>query len=62
TKENIDTGLDGKKIVPDQKYILLPLVTSDLLFSKSSNDSPDARFKPSEIDSEHWYVFNYTYL
>ncbi|GJU70006.1 hypothetical protein Tco_1256265 [Tanacetum coccineum] len=29
TKENIDACLDGKKIVPDQKYILLPLVTSD---------------------------------
>ncbi|GKE31623.1 putative ribonuclease H-like domain-containing protein, partial [Tanacetum coccineum] len=50
-------GLDGKKIVHDQKYILLPLVTSDLLLSKSSKDSPDAGFKPSgeeeKIDSEH---------
>ncbi|GJT42194.1 putative ribonuclease H-like domain-containing protein [Tanacetum coccineum] len=57
TKENINAGLDGKKIVPDQKYILLPLVTSDPLLSKSSKDSPDAGFKPSgeeeKIDSEH---------
>ncbi|GJX98587.1 putative ribonuclease H-like domain-containing protein, partial [Tanacetum coccineum] len=47
TKENIDAGQDGKKLVPDQKYILLPLLTSDPLLSKSLNDSPDARFKPS---------------
>ncbi|GJS74699.1 putative ribonuclease H-like domain-containing protein [Tanacetum coccineum] len=57
TKENIDASLDEKKIVPDQKYILQPLVTSDLLLSKSSKDSPDAGFKPSgeeeKIDSEH---------
>ncbi|GJS27182.1 putative ribonuclease H-like domain-containing protein [Tanacetum coccineum] len=57
TKENIDAGQDGKKIVPDQKYILLPLLTSDPSLSKSSKDSPNARFKPSgeeeKIDSEH---------
>ncbi|GJR64661.1 putative ribonuclease H-like domain-containing protein [Tanacetum coccineum] len=57
TKENIDAGQDGKKIVPDQKYILLPLLTSDPSLSKSSKDSPDAGFKPSgeeeKIDSEH---------
>ncbi|GKA35495.1 putative ribonuclease H-like domain-containing protein [Tanacetum coccineum] len=57
TKENIDAGQDGKKIVPDQKYILLPLLTSDPLLSKSLKDSPDAGFKPSgeeeKIDSEH---------
>ncbi|GKA97970.1 putative ribonuclease H-like domain-containing protein [Tanacetum coccineum] len=57
TKENIDAGQDGKNIVPDQKYILLPLLTSDPLLSKSSKDSPDAGFKPSreeeKIDSEH---------
>ncbi|GKF01571.1 retrovirus-related pol polyprotein from transposon TNT 1-94, partial [Tanacetum coccineum] len=29
TKENNDAGQDGKKIVLDQKYILLPLLTSD---------------------------------
>ncbi|GJY88744.1 retrovirus-related pol polyprotein from transposon TNT 1-94 [Tanacetum coccineum] len=57
TKENIDEGLDRKKIVPDQKYKLLPLLTFDPSLSKSSKDSPDARFKPSgedeKIDFEH---------
>ncbi|GJZ17240.1 putative ribonuclease H-like domain-containing protein, partial [Tanacetum coccineum] len=57
TKENIDAGQDGKNIVPDQKYILLPLLTSDPLLSKSSKDSPDDGFKPlgeeEKIDSEH---------
>ncbi|GKE19511.1 putative ribonuclease H-like domain-containing protein [Tanacetum coccineum] len=57
TKENIDAGQDGKKLVPDQKYILLPLLTSDPLLSKSLKDSPDAGFKPSgeeeKIESEH---------
>ncbi|GJX88568.1 putative ribonuclease H-like domain-containing protein, partial [Tanacetum coccineum] len=57
TKENINAGQDGKKIVPDQKYILLPLLTSDPSLSKSSKDSLDAGFKPSgeeeKIDSEH---------
>ncbi|GJU13746.1 ribonuclease H-like domain-containing protein [Tanacetum coccineum] len=57
TKENIDAGLDGKKIVPDQKYILLPLLTSDLSLFKSSKDSLDAGFKPSgeeeKIDFKH---------
>ncbi|GKE88884.1 putative ribonuclease H-like domain-containing protein, partial [Tanacetum coccineum] len=42
---------------PDQNYILLPLVTSDPLLSKSLKDSPDAGFKPSgeeeKIDFEH---------
>ncbi|GKC68535.1 putative ribonuclease H-like domain-containing protein [Tanacetum coccineum] len=47
TKENIDAGQDRKKIVPDQKYILLPLLTYDPSLSKSSKDSPDAGFKPS---------------
>ncbi|GKC67489.1 putative ribonuclease H-like domain-containing protein, partial [Tanacetum coccineum] len=37
----------GKKIVPDQEYILLPLLTSDLSLSKGPKDSPDARFKPT---------------
>ncbi|GJY98315.1 putative ribonuclease H-like domain-containing protein [Tanacetum coccineum] len=36
TKENINAGLDGKKIVPDQKYILLPLLTSNPSLSKNS--------------------------
>ncbi|GJV04252.1 putative ribonuclease H-like domain-containing protein [Tanacetum coccineum] len=56
-KENIDACQARKKIVPDQEYILLPLLTSDPSLSKSSKDSPDARFKPSgeeeKIDSEH---------
>ncbi|GJS56921.1 ribonuclease H-like domain-containing protein [Tanacetum coccineum] len=46
-----------KKIVPDQEYILLPLLTSDPSLSKSSKDSLDAGFKPSgeeeKIDYEH---------
>ncbi|GJW65398.1 ribonuclease H-like domain-containing protein [Tanacetum coccineum] len=56
-KENIDASQDGKKIVPDQEYTLLPLLTSDPSLSKSLKDSPDARRKPSEeeekMDSEH---------
>ncbi|GJU30388.1 ribonuclease H-like domain-containing protein [Tanacetum coccineum] len=57
TKENINAGQDGKKIVPDQEYILLPLLTSDPSLSKSLKDSPDVGFKPSgkeeKMDSEH---------
>ncbi|GJV07360.1 hypothetical protein Tco_1345016 [Tanacetum coccineum] len=57
TKENIDVGQDGKKIVPDQEYILLPLLTSDLSLFKSLKDSPDDGFKPSgeeeKMESEH---------
>ncbi|GJS47468.1 putative reverse transcriptase, RNA-dependent DNA polymerase [Tanacetum coccineum] len=57
TKENIDAGQDGKKMVHDQKYILLPLLTSDPSLSKSSKDSLDVGFKPSgeeeKIDFEH---------
>ncbi|GJW62993.1 putative reverse transcriptase, RNA-dependent DNA polymerase [Tanacetum coccineum] len=47
TKENIDACQDGKKIVPDQEYILLPLLTFDPSLSKSSKDSLDVGFKPS---------------
>ncbi|GJY48955.1 putative ribonuclease H-like domain-containing protein [Tanacetum coccineum] len=47
TKENIDACQAGKKIVPDQEYILLPLLTSDPSHSKSLKDSPNAGFKPS---------------
>ncbi|GKD23905.1 putative ribonuclease H-like domain-containing protein, partial [Tanacetum coccineum] len=57
TKENINAGQARKKIVPDQKYILLPFLTSDPSLSKSSKDSPDAGFKPlgdeEKIDYEH---------
>ncbi|GJW97263.1 reverse transcriptase domain-containing protein [Tanacetum coccineum] len=40
-KENIDAGQARKTIVPDQEYILLPLLTSDPSLSKSLKDSPD---------------------
>ncbi|GKD28647.1 putative ribonuclease H-like domain-containing protein [Tanacetum coccineum] len=57
TKENIDAGQAGNNIVPDQEYILLPLLTSVPSLSKSLKDSSDAGFKPSreeeKIDSEH---------
>ncbi|GJU42431.1 putative ribonuclease H-like domain-containing protein [Tanacetum coccineum] len=57
TKENIDVGQDGKKIVLDQEYILLSLLTSDPSLFKSLKDSPDAGFKLSreeeKIDFEH---------
>ncbi|GJY47578.1 putative ribonuclease H-like domain-containing protein [Tanacetum coccineum] len=57
TKEKIDLGKAGKKIVPDQEYIQLPLLTSDPSLSKSSKDSLNSRFKPSgeedKIDVEH---------
>ncbi|GKA11386.1 putative ribonuclease H-like domain-containing protein, partial [Tanacetum coccineum] len=57
TKENIDAGQAGKKIVPNQEYILLPLLTSDPSLSKCLKDSPDAGFKPSgeeeKMDVEH---------
>ncbi|GJS74564.1 retrovirus-related pol polyprotein from transposon TNT 1-94 [Tanacetum coccineum] len=57
TKENIDASQDGKKIVPDQKYILLPLLTSNPLLSKSLKDSLNDGFKPlgegEKINSEH---------
>ncbi|GJZ95167.1 retrovirus-related pol polyprotein from transposon TNT 1-94 [Tanacetum coccineum] len=50
-------GQAGKKIVPDQEYILLPLLTSDPSLSKSLKDSPDAGFKPlgeeEKMDAEH---------
>ncbi|GJR50839.1 putative ribonuclease H-like domain-containing protein [Tanacetum coccineum] len=55
TKENIDAGQDGKKIVPDQKYILLPLLISDPLLSKSLKDSPNAGFKPSGVEENMDY-------
>ncbi|GJZ74292.1 putative ribonuclease H-like domain-containing protein [Tanacetum coccineum] len=57
TKENIDAGQAGKKIVPDQEYILLPLLTSVPSLSKSSKNSSDAGLKPlgeeEKMDSEH---------
>ncbi|GJR66959.1 putative ribonuclease H-like domain-containing protein [Tanacetum coccineum] len=57
TKENIDACQVRKKIVPDQKYIVLPLLTSNPSLSKRSKDSPDAGFKPSgeedKMESKH---------
>nr|GEW20647.1 putative ribonuclease H-like domain-containing protein [Tanacetum cinerariifolium] len=47
TKENINAGQAGKKTLPDQEYILLPLWTKDSLFSSTSKQSPDDGFKPS---------------
>ncbi|GKG35330.1 hypothetical protein Tco_0440484, partial [Tanacetum coccineum] len=47
TKENIDAGKASVKKVPAKDYILLPLLTQDLLFSSSSKNSLDAGFKPS---------------
>ncbi|GJV75065.1 hypothetical protein Tco_1506649 [Tanacetum coccineum] len=47
TNENIDAGQHGKKIVPDQEYILLPLLTTDPSLFKSTKDSPNAGFNPS---------------
>ncbi|GKD05774.1 putative ribonuclease H-like domain-containing protein [Tanacetum coccineum] len=41
TKENIDACQAGKKIVPDQEYIMLPLLTSIPSLFKSSKDSSD---------------------
>ncbi|GKF19878.1 hypothetical protein Tco_0068516, partial [Tanacetum coccineum] len=55
--ENIDAGQAGKKTVPNQEYILLPLLTSDPSLFKSSKDSPNARLKPSgekeKMDAKH---------
>ncbi|GKE16023.1 putative ribonuclease H-like domain-containing protein, partial [Tanacetum coccineum] len=52
TKENIDAGQAGKKIVSSQEYILLPLLTSDQSLSKGSKDSPDDGFKPSREEEK----------
>ncbi|GJX40004.1 putative ribonuclease H-like domain-containing protein, partial [Tanacetum coccineum] len=52
TKENIDACQAGKKIVPDQEYIMLPLLTSVPSLSKSSEDSSNDGFKPSYEDEK----------
>ncbi|GJV13856.1 hypothetical protein Tco_1355397 [Tanacetum coccineum] len=41
TKENIGAGQVGKKTVPDQEYILLPLWTSDPSLSKGPKNTED---------------------
>ncbi|GJR59515.1 ribonuclease H-like domain-containing protein [Tanacetum coccineum] len=56
TEENIDASQDGKKLVPDQKYILLPLLTSDPLLSKSFKDSPDVGFKNHQGRRKRWIM------
>ncbi|GKB61233.1 putative ribonuclease H-like domain-containing protein, partial [Tanacetum coccineum] len=52
TKENFDAGKAGKKIVPNQEFILLPLWTKDSQFSSSLKESPDAGFKPSREEEK----------
>ncbi|GKD23790.1 putative ribonuclease H-like domain-containing protein [Tanacetum coccineum] len=46
TKACDDAGKARMEIVPGKDYILLPLWTQDPPFFSSSNDSPDAGFKP----------------
>ncbi|GKG12769.1 hypothetical protein Tco_0347006, partial [Tanacetum coccineum] len=41
TKENIGAGQAGKKTVPDQEYILLPLRTSNPSLSKGPKNTED---------------------
>nr|GEZ53436.1 hypothetical protein [Tanacetum cinerariifolium]GEZ53448.1 hypothetical protein [Tanacetum cinerariifolium]GEZ58588.1 hypothetical protein [Tanacetum cinerariifolium] len=41
TKENINAGQAGKKTVPDQEYILIPLWTSDPLLSQGLKNTKD---------------------
>ncbi|GKB63092.1 putative ribonuclease H-like domain-containing protein, partial [Tanacetum coccineum] len=47
TKACADAGKARVETMLGKDYILLPLWTQDSPFSSSSNDSPDARFKPS---------------
>ncbi|GKB17729.1 putative ribonuclease H-like domain-containing protein, partial [Tanacetum coccineum] len=47
TKACDDAGKARIETVPSKDYILLPVWPTDLLFSQSSKDSPDAGFKPS---------------
>ncbi|GJY88463.1 putative reverse transcriptase domain-containing protein [Tanacetum coccineum] len=46
TKACDNAGKAKVETVPGKDYILLPLLTQDLLFSSSSKDSPNAEFKP----------------
>ncbi|GJR86932.1 putative ribonuclease H-like domain-containing protein, partial [Tanacetum coccineum] len=46
TKACDDAGKARMETVPGKDYILLPFLIQDPSFSSSSNDSPDARFKP----------------
>nr|GEV70372.1 putative ribonuclease H-like domain-containing protein [Tanacetum cinerariifolium] len=50
TKKNIDAGQAGKKTVPEQEYILLPLWTPDPLLSQGpKNTEDDAGKKVTEV-------------
>ncbi|GJV22049.1 ribonuclease H-like domain-containing protein [Tanacetum coccineum] len=52
TKACDDAGKARMETVHGKDYILLPLWTTDLLFSQISKNSPDAGFKPSEDDEK----------
>nr|GEX74115.1 ribonuclease H-like domain-containing protein [Tanacetum cinerariifolium] len=52
TKENIDASQAGKKAVPAQEYILLPLLTSDPSLSQGLKNSQDTVLKPSNDDNK----------
>ncbi|GJS73822.1 putative ribonuclease H-like domain-containing protein [Tanacetum coccineum] len=53
TKESIYASQAGKKIVPDQEYILLPLWTSNPLLSKGPKNTKDYASKKVTKDSEN---------
>ncbi|GKE96826.1 hypothetical protein Tco_1581681, partial [Tanacetum coccineum] len=57
TKACENAGKARVETIPRKDYILLPFLTQDPPFSSSSNDSPDAGFKPSreeeKKDAEH---------
>nr|GFC82346.1 hypothetical protein [Tanacetum cinerariifolium] len=53
TKENIDASQAGKKTLPDQEYILLPLWTSDPLLSQGPKNTEDnASKKVTEVSEK----------
>nr|GFD02196.1 hypothetical protein [Tanacetum cinerariifolium] len=53
TKENIDASQAGKKTLPDQEYILLPLWTSDPLLSQGLKNTEDnASKKVTEVSKK----------
>ncbi|GJU28071.1 putative ribonuclease H-like domain-containing protein [Tanacetum coccineum] len=52
TKENIDACQAGKKIIPDQEYTLLPLLTSDPSLSKKNEDSEVPNTEEPRVNQE----------
>ncbi|GJX56118.1 putative ribonuclease H-like domain-containing protein [Tanacetum coccineum] len=52
TKACDDANKASMEIVPGKDYILLPVWPADPLFSQSSKDSSDARFKPSREEEK----------